>query len=423
MNSVNAAIHDPLLERMNFLNEITHRYPNAISFGPGRPSERSFDVQRSLDFVGRYVESVAKEGKETSTEVWARIGQYGPTAGIIQDAVARYLTNDERIEVSPASIVITTGAQEAMTLLLIALFQPNDVLLVSDPSYIGMRGMAQLLRIPVELVPSSREGLTAEAVRAAIARVRASGRRPRALYDIPDFHNPLGTQMPVQTRQALLKLAEAEDFLILEDNPYGAFSFDGARLPTLKALDTSARVVYIGTFSKSIFPGTRMGFLVADQAQGQLASDLSKVKSYVTVNTSPLLQALVGGLLLENNFSLRARTAPMVALYRANRDAMVASLEGHVRRLGLEGQVLWNRPAGGFFLRLEIPAPFNEREMNLCASEYGVICCPMSFFSDAPSAGTQVRLSFSYVTAQEIDEGVGRLCRFFKERLLPGSAP
>ncbi len=163
-----------------------------------------------------------------------------------------------------------------------------------------------MLGVEVVPVPESSDGLRPETVAEVARAVRASGRVPKALYLVPNFANPSGVSLPVSTRRHLLDVAAEEDLLILEDDPYGLFGLDDEVRPALKSLDTDQRVIYLGSFAKSCFPGARVGFLVADQtvvdAAGNrtlLADELSTVKSMVTVNTSPVAQAIIGGVLVE----------------------------------------------------------------------------------------------------------------------------
>jgi (S)-3,5-dihydroxyphenylglycine transaminase len=338
---------------------------------------------------------------------------------VIQDLLANHLLIDEGIRAPPESILVTNGCQEAMSILLAGLFDPGvDALLSGDPTYIGITGMAKILGIPVVPVRSDQDGVTIDGVTAAISQARDAGRRPRALYVIPDFNNPLGGSLTLETRHRLIELAAAENLLVFEDNPYGMFAYDGEPAPTLKSLDEPGVVAYLGTFSKTIFPGLRIGYLVADQPvepEGCLLADqLAKVKSLNTVNTSPLLQAVVGGLLLEHGGSIRPLVEEKLGFYRANRDRMLARLEEALAGIP---EARWNRPAGGFFLTLQLPFPFDEECLRECASRYGVICCPMTLFTLLEGRQREVRLSFSYVTAEEIDEGIERLARFVRDRL------
>ncbi|MEA2691812.1 MAG: (S)-3,5-dihydroxyphenylglycine transaminase [Acidobacteriota bacterium] len=418
---------DESLNVMNFLNEVVLRYPRAVSFAPGRPAEQHFDVLGSLGKIERFVAHRAAVTGWDRAAVYADLGQYNRTNGIIQDLVARQLEVDEGIRVAPESIVVTAGAQEGMVILLLGLFDPaTDVLLSSDPTYIGITGLARIVGIPVHPIPTGEEGLAPAAVAAAIREVRRQGRVPRAVYDIPDFNNPMGTRMPLATRRALLDLVHHEGVLLFEDNPYGMFAYDGEPLPTLKSLDEHGDVVYLGSFSKTLYPGLRIGYLVADQevngADGKpsaLAFELSKVKSLTTVTTPPLLQAIVGGLLLENGGSLQGLMAEKLPSYRENRDHMLACL---AERFGgdpaLSPAVRWNRPEGGFFLTLSLPFDFTEERLTVCARDYGVIVCPMSFFSILGEKGgrnREIRLSFSYVTPAQIEEGIARLARFVRD--------
>lgn len=427
-----AALHHDSLEVMNFLNEVVQRYPHAISFAPGRPSEAFFDVEASLARIARHATLQAGAEGRSRDEIFARWGQYGPTNGLIRELLAQHLRHDEKIDVPPEAIIVTVGCQEAMTILLMGLFDPlQDVLLVSDPTYIGITGLARILGIPLVPIAMGERGLEPGAVAAAIARVRSSGKRPRALYDIPDFNNPLGTSMSPEDRQQLLEIGRQQDLLIFEDNPYGMFAYDRDPELTLKALDGARNageepvVIYLGSFSKTLYPGLRLGYLVADQpvrtpagsGSSLLAEELSRIKSLTTVNTSPLIQALVAGVLQENGGSLRPLVRRKLPFYKTNRDTMLACLEKSFARGELAGAVAWNRPEGGFFLTVGLPFPFDQDCLEICAREFGVICCPMSFFSVGAGREHQIRLSFSYVDGDAIEEGVRRLARFVGERV------
>lgn len=431
----------PSLGVMNFLNEVVGRYPEAISFAPGRPWEELFDVEQALGGIGRWVDHRAAAGDGSRQEVYGALGQYGRTNGILGEAIARHLEADEGIVVAPRSVMVTCGCQEAMAVLLMGLFEPGrDVLLVSDPTYIGITGLARVLGVGVEPVPCGDDGLDPEAVAAAARRVRVAGQWPRAIYDIPDFNNPLGTSLPLAARQRLLEVAEEEDLLVFEDNPYRMFAYDRPARPTLKALDPYGRVIYLGSFSKTLFPSLRLGYLVADQVPAGAAEDagadggaaptlaeaLSPVKSLVTVNTPAPMQAAAGGILVDESYSLARLVGEKIPFYRRNRDHMVAALERCFGERGLRDRVRWNVPGGGFFLTLDLPFAFDEAAVAAAARggesgadgarTGGVIVCPMSFFALSPGRERQVRLSFSYVSPQEIDLGVARLADFVARR-------
>jgi (S)-3,5-dihydroxyphenylglycine transaminase len=414
---------------MTSLNAVVQRFPNAISFAPGWPSDRFCKPTEALADIERWVSHRAATLGVPVAAVEASLGQYGDTAGMIRDLLARHLDLDLGIHANESDIVVTTGAQEAMLIAALALLEPaTDSLLVSDPSYIGITGIATLLDIPIYPVSSGSEGLRVDAVARAVRAVMASGRRPRALYDVPDFHNPLGSCMPIDARRELLALAEQVGMMILEDNPYGAFAYDHSPLPTLKALDSAGAVLYIGTFAKTLFPGLRIGYLVAGQevagTSQSLAAVLATVKSLTTVNTSPILQAAAGAALLQRGGSLRPLVEVRMQFYRGNRDCMLAALSrefpsGAPWAAGVE----WNKPTGGFFIVMTLPFEFSAEELERCARDFGVIVSPMIYFALSAGRACQIRLSFSYVDAPVIDEGVRRLATFVRDEVRRARAP
>ncbi|WP_394825887.1 PLP-dependent aminotransferase family protein [Pendulispora albinea] len=423
---LHASLSDPLLERMNFLNEITLRYPNAISFGPGRPYEGFFEVSRLREYLDAYVAYLEKDLRQSPDEVTTSLFQYGRTNGQIHELVAKTLANDEGIHVAKDSVVVTVGCQEAMFIVLRALFAaPEDVLLVSSPCYVGITGAARLLDIDMAAVPERDGQLDVAVLRQTIHDLRARGKRPRALYVIPDFSNPSGSSMSLENRRQLLALAGDEAIVILEDNPYGFFVGSGDPKPTLKSLDTAQNVLYFGSFAKTCFPSARVGYVVADavveKANGErapLADELSKIKSMITVNTPAIAQALIGGMLVANGCRLRDTNQEKIAFYRNNISTLVRALEQHFPA-GLHGatEVRWNIPEGGFFLVVTLPFDADDALLETSARDHGVIWTPMRYFCLDGAGDKQLRLSCSYLTPERIEEGVSRLASVVRQKL------
>lgn len=418
---LHGSVSDPVLGTMNFLNEITSRYPAAISFAPGRPYDGFWDPEQLFTHIRRYVDHLAETGSSPG-QIRDALFQYGPTAGQIRDLITSWLHKDEGIDVPPESIVVTVGCQEAMLIAVRALIaDPDDVLLISTPCYVGITGAARLLDVTTVPVEEREDGLHSADLAAAVDAVLASGRRPRACYVVPDQSNPSGNTMPEQTRREILELAARHDFLILEDSPYRLVS-PVPRAPTLKALDRERRVVYLGSFSKTAFPGARLGFAVADQvvtgAAGDtrlLASELAKIKSMVTVNTPSLSQAAIAGMLLASQGRLSELNRGTTAYYRAAMSSVLRLLDQHfpaARRADLG--VRWNEPSGGFFLTVRVPFAADEVALRRSAQEFGVIWTPMSYFYPYGGGQYAIRLSISYLTEAERVEGVSRLARFIE---------
>ena len=420
-DTLHSSIDDPALGRMNFLNEITFTYPDAVSFAPGRPYDGFFEIEDVHAHLRRYAAYLADRGA-SAAELRRGFHQYGPTAGTIRELIAHSLQQDEGHKVAPEAIVVTVGAQEAMFLALRALFgAPEDALLLVTPCYVGIIGAARLLDIPVAAVPERDGRLRIADLDEAVRGQRATGRRPRALYVVPDYANPTGSTLDLPTRTALLDFAERQGLLILEDSPY-RLTGTGPRLPTLKALDEAGCVIQLGTYSKTVFPGARVGYVLADQevrgpdgAIRLLAEDLAKVKSMITVNTSSLSQAVAAGALLSVDGRLSELTAQAAERYSRNMAETLAQLDRRLpaarrHELGVD----WNRPDGGFFLTLRTGFRADTAALRRSAREFGVLWTPMEYFYPDGGGERDIRMSISYLTSEEIELGVERLARFIE---------
>ena len=421
--TINRRLFDEYLDRMNFLNEISIIHPNAISFGSGRPDKAFFDVREIIDNFHSYVRNHVQGGsREELDDFYNSLGQYNKTNGIINDSIAKLLLNDENIEVKPEDIILTIGGQEGMAIVINSLFESaDDVLLISDPSYIGFVGYARIYGAPIVPVKRDDNSVCLDHLETTILNLQKQGKTPKVFYEVADFHNPSGTYMSLERRKGLIELAEKYNFFIVEDNPYGYFLYDGEKIPTLKELDTYKRVIHLGSFAKTIFPALRLGYLVVDQSFSyngktvKLVDEFKKTKSFITVNTSPLIQAMVGSYLEKKNYSLKASCVPKVDACRVQRDAMIDALAGHFA--GVEG-ISWNKPVGGFFMSMEIPFAMTNELLKECVEKFGVIVCPMSFFYIDEEQGTrQMRLAFSNLSAEKIKEGIGRLANFIKQKI------
>ena len=417
--TLHTSVSDPAAASMNFLNEVAGRYPEAISLAAGRPYDGFYDTDDVDRYLKIYLAHLAEQGigPEESSR---RLLQYGRTNGQIGGLIARMLAVDEGITVPAEAVMVTAGCQEAMIIALRGLCaDPADVVLVAEPCYVGFTGAARILGIDVVPVPESADGLQPETVSEVARAVRESGRRPRALYLVPNFANPSGVSMPAATRRRLLETAADSDLLIFEDDPYGLFGLDDEPRPTLKSLDTDQRVIYLGSFAKSCFPGARVGFLVADQtvvdAKGQrtlLADELSTIKSMLTVNTSPIAQAVIGGVLVESDCSLRKANREKVQFYRNNMRTLLAALD---REFSDDPRITWNEPSGGFFAVVDVPVCADENLLEISAREYGVLWTPMSFFYSGNGGSHALRLSCSALDPAQIDEGVRRLAALLRD--------
>ena len=436
VEELHGSLVDPVLDSMTFLNEVAERFPDAISFAPGRPAEDHFAVADLHGYLSAFCDYLRTRRGCDDAGVRRALFQYGPTKGIIAELVARNLVRDAGIEADPASIVVTAGCQEAILLVLRALRgDDRDVILAAEPTYVGLLGAARIVDLPVVPVRDSGAGIDPADLVAQVRRARAAGLRPRACYVMADCANPSGASLDLAARHALLRVADEEGLLLLEDNAYGLFREDADGPPTLKSLDRRGRVVYLGSFAKSGFPGARVGFAVADQtvsdggrALGLFADQLAKIKSMTTVNTSAIGQAVVGGMLVGNDCDLRTANAGARAAYRSKLRRTLDALAGQFARVGgappgADAGVRWNAPRGGFFIVVTVPFAVGDALLERSAREFGVLWTPMHHFYAGTAGVPALRLSCSAVSLAEIDEGIDRLARFIRDQANEAARP
>lgn len=418
------------LQVMNFLNEIAMSFPNAISLASGRPQSRFFDKQDWPSYEHRFTDYYAKEQGCSVAAAEKLLCQYAPSAGIINGILQRHLQRDEWIETDAQNIIVTNGCQEALALLCLhELQQPNDCMLTLDPSYIGFSGLLAAIGKRVEAVDVNRVYSTDETgqrafewsyLREKVAQIRQAGGVPKAIYINPDFNNPLAYCLSLADRLSLLQVCHELEIKIIEDNPYSRFNYAGQRIRSLKALDQQDIVYHIGSFSKTFCPGVRMGYLLVPEKMPSSLEGLVALKSLVSVNSSSLAQSVIGGFLLQNDYTLDARMTMVNAQYVRQRDATMAALTQYLS--DLHG-VSWDTPQGGFFVVVSLPFDFSESDVYQCADAHSVICMPVGFFSLTPELWRgKVRLAFSNFDPEVLTEGVLRFSRYVKQRLAATAA-
>ncbi|WP_324198159.1 PLP-dependent aminotransferase family protein [Nocardia beijingensis] len=419
-SALHGSLEDPVLGSVTFLNEIMSRYPEAISFAPGAPHPEFFDNLDPQRHIERFLAHLQQDRGYSRERARLLLFEYGPSRGIINDIVAETLRRDEGIIADQSEIVITVGAQEALLLVLRALFTTpaRAAVAVANPCYPGIVGAARLLDLPVVPIPESSNGIDIDRLAETCFAAAGSGRRIQLCYVAPDFANPGGSRMPVSARRRLIELADQADFLILEDNPYGFTALGHEVLPSLKALDTVGRVIHVGTFAKTCFPGARVGYVIAGQhvdGGRWLADEIAALKSMVTVNTAPLAQAIVGGMLLADGGTLAQQNRRKAVRYQRNLECLLTALDA-----GGHGwpTVEWNRPDGGFFVVMRLPVQADLALLERSASEYGVLWTPMDQFYLDGSGSRRLRLSCSYLDVADIRSGVTRLTAFIENEVL-----
>ncbi|WP_298511915.1 PLP-dependent aminotransferase family protein [uncultured Kordia sp.] len=410
---------------IGFLNGIQFNYPEAISFLAGQPDEDYFNIEANMLQFNKFVEYRLVNSEKTRLQVINAIGQYNKTAGIINDILVKYVHKDYNITVDENEVLVTVGAQEAFAIIVSTICNiDEDIILVENPGYVGLSSFAKIYDYSIKGIAIDEQGINLEALEKTLISSNEGDKKVKLVYVIPDHQNPSGVSMPTENRLKLLALAEQYNFLIVEDSVYNNFSYEEAQLPTLKSLDTSNRVIYVGSFSKSLFPGLRIGFILSDQiienSNGEnipLIQEMTKVKSQTTNNTPSITQAILGGILVDLDFSLRAYNTEKLKSYKNKLQLMLSCLDEYVGNKTWSENIFWTKPKGGFFIKMKLPFTIDKNEVIKCAKEYNVLFCPMSFFYLDDGGTNELRLTFSNVAPKAIRQGVKNLSNYLKNQI------
>jgi 2-aminoadipate transaminase len=359
---------------------------DVISFAGGLPDPATFP---GAD-VAEILRELAERGDPSPF-------QYSPTQGLPgpRDFVAGRLERLEGRRPTDGELLLTSGAIEALELVGKALLDQGDCVLVEAPTYLGAVMAFQSFEADVVGVSVDDEGLRVD----ELERLLTGGLAPKLLYTIPDFQNPAGVTLAAGRREALVELARRHGFLVVEDVAYRDLAFSDERPSSLWTLAPDV-VLQAGTFSKTFFPGVRLGWAVGPE---EVVAKLVWAKQ----NTDQCAGALGQRLLEEygRRGLLERRVEAARALYRGRRDALLAALERH-----LAGRASWTRPEGGFFVWVEVAPPADAVAIAARAREAGVALVPGApFFSEPGHGERNLRLSFSGVGEDAIDEGIRRL--------------
>lgn len=303
----------------------------------------------------------------------------------------------EGIRANPDDVVVTTGSQHALELVAKLFLDPGDVVLAEGPSYVTAITVFRSFQGEVQHVDMDEEGLVPEALRERIARLRAAGRAIKFLYTVPSFHNPVGVTLSWQRRVEILEICRANDVLVVEDNPYGLLYFDTAPPPAMRSVEQDG-IIYLGTFSKTLAPGFRVGWAVAPHA---IRERLVLANEAAVLSPSPFSQTVISEYLDAADW--RAQIAAFREVYRQRRDAMLSALAQHLADLR------WTVPAGGFYVWLTLPERLDSKAMLPRAVTELVAYTPGTAFYADGGGRQAMRLSFCYPTPDQIREGIRRL--------------
>jgi len=376
----------------------------AGSLPPSAPATNlAFDSGHACNEV---LPDLTAEAERALTSFRAETLQYAPRPGLpeLRSRIAEYLAADG-IAATRDQVLVTNGAKHAIELICRVLLDEGDSIVVTTPTYFTAIPIFRSFGVRFIEVGQDRDGLdVAELAVALERRERAGEPPPKFIYNVPDFHNPTGITMSLERRQRLIELAVARGIRIVEDSPYRKVRFEGSSIPSLKALDPGDTVFYVGTFSKLMAPGLRVGWVVSSP---DMIARMIQLKS--DGGSCPLTQRIIVEFLAAGK--LDDHIARVQTTYRRNRDTMVASLRRELPEARFEV------PEGGYYVWLTLPEDVSGDVLARAASEAGVTTIPGSKFfarSDASHPGNHLRIAFSHATPDEIEDGIRRLATAYR---------
>lgn len=370
--------------------------PEVVSLAGGMPYIQALPLDQMADTVAQMIRDRGAQALQYGS------GQGDPQ---LREQILEVMA-EVGINAHPDDIVVTTGSQMALDLVVRVFCDPGDVVLVESPSYVGALGVFRAYECEVIHVAMDEHGLNPVALEETIAAVKAQGKRIKLVYTIPSYHNPGGITQTPERRQQVLEVCRRHDLLILEDDPYGLLGFDGV-VPRAIRADEADRVIYLGSFSKTIASGLRVGWALAPHG---VREKLVLAAESAVLCPSNFAQFTVSSYLATQPW--REQISVFRDVYRERRDALLDSM----KVLMPEG-TKWTVPTGGFYSWVTLPEGLDSRAMLPRAVTSLVAYVPGTGFYVNGQGRSELRLSYCYPTPERIKEGVRRLATVVEQEL------
>src|SRR4051794_7266784 len=371
--------------------------PEVISLAGGLPDTSTFPPDTFAAVTARIAE-----------ESCAKALQYGPTEGLEETKVCiAEVMAAENMRVDPEDMVVTTGGQQVIDLVTKTLIDPGDVVIAEGPTYPGAVPVFSSYQADVVQVDMDSDGMRVDVLEETLDRLDRDGRRPKFIYTVPSFQNPAGVTMSLPRRKRLVEVAHERELLVLEDNPYGLLRYEGEPPSPLFALDGGVYVMYLGTFSKILSPGIRLGWVVAPPP---VLEKINVGKQATDLCTSTLSQLMVQAYFEEGRW--RDYIDSLTEIYRARRDTMLDALADH-----FPPQAEWTRPAGGLFIWATLPDFIDTTDLLARALRDNVAFVPGEAAYLDGRGRNSMRLNFSGRDEDAIREGIRRIGEVVTEQV------
>ncbi len=382
--------------------------PEVISLAGGLPDTSAFPKET----LGAVMAGIARESS-------AEALQYGPTDGLqgAKECILEVMAA-EGIRADADDMIVTAGGQQVIDLVARALVDPGDVVIAEAPTYPGAVPVFSSYQADVVQIEMDSDGMRVDVMEETLDRLERAGRRPKFIYTIPTFQNPAGVTMSLPRRRRLVEVARQRELLVLEDNPYGLLRYEGTPNPTLRELDGGLYVMYLGTFSKILSPGIRLGWVLAPPP---VLEKINLGKQAADLCSSTLSQLMVQAYFEQADW--RDYIDTVAETYRSRRDTMLDALAEH-----FPAQAEWTRPQGGLFIWATLPDFIDTTDLLARALRDNVAFVPGAGAYLDGRGHSSMRLNFSAVGEADIREGIRRIGKVIAEQMalygtLTGSQP
>ncbi|MCT4593415.1 MAG: PLP-dependent aminotransferase family protein [Anaeromicrobium sp.] len=367
---------------------------NCISFAAGLPSSALMPINEIREVTDRLL-----------SEKGAVALQYGATKGYdpLLDEICKIMAK-RHVHCKKEEIQITTGSQQGIFLTAMTFLNPGDTVITEKPTYLGALSSYTPFECNFRGVDADNEGMLIDELEKALEEEK----NVKFVYAVPNFSNPTGKTWSVDRRKKLVQLANKYDIMIIEDNPYGEIRFSGEHVPTIKSFDTEDRVIYLGSFSKILFPGLRVGFSISNTA---IANHFEVLKQGIDLQSNQFAQAQIAEYL--KAYNLDEQIEQIVKVYGKKKDMMLEIIKEKFPK-----SIKHTNPEGGMFIWLDLPKGVDATKLlEKSIEEISVGFVPGGSFFTEPGYENTIRLNFSTVDEEEIIEGMNRLADFLTKEL------
>ena len=370
--------------------------PGIISLGGGMPSPETFPIKELTEIM----ESIMKNNSDLAL-------QYGNTLGInpVREQISKMLEKTENIKCNMENIIVNSGSQQGLYELGTVLANPGDTVITEEPTYVGAVSAFSANGLKMEGIPVDQNGMKVELLGERIKKLIAENRKPRFIYVIPTFQNPTGYTMPIERRKILIEISKKYEIPLVEDNPYGQLRYYGEPVPCIRSMAGGEDVIYLGTFSKVMTPGLRLGYTIAQEA---VMEKFNLIKQALDLATNSFSQYVAYEYIKRGIIYKQVELNRQI--YRRKRDAIVNALKTYMSDIST-----FSEPDGGMFVWVTVNKNIDTKQMIPLAIKNGVAYVSGQAFTTNGTQKSSMRLNFTFGSEDQLVEGIKRIRKTINE--------